>query len=72
MLEVIEICKEYNDKVAIDSVNLIFPDKGLVIIKGESGCGKTTLLNLLTAHDYPTSGVMEFNGVEINSKKNFP
>ncbi len=68
MLEVIEICKEYNDKVAIDSVNLIFPDKGLVIIKGESGCGKTTLLNLLTAHDYPTSGVMEFNGVEINSK----
>ena len=30
MLEVIEICKEYNDKVAIDSVNLIFPDKGLI------------------------------------------
>ncbi len=67
MLEVRGLGKEYKDKVALYDVDLLFPDKGLVIIKGESGCGKSTLLNLLTASDMPTYGKILFAGVEITS-----
>ncbi len=68
MIKVIGIGKEFKNKVALNDIDLIFPDKGLVIIKGESGSGKTTLLNLLTALDYPTRGKIEFDGVEITPK----
>ena len=44
MLKVYEIGKEYDDKIALNGIDLTFPDKGLVIIKGESGSGKTTQL----------------------------
>jgi lipoprotein-releasing system ATP-binding protein len=36
-------------------------------IVGPSGCGKSTLLNILGTLDMPTSGVMRFNGKEINN-----
>lgn len=65
MLKVVELSKLYKDKVAVDKVSLTFPDKGLVVVKGESGCGKTTLLNMLTALDFPTDGSVEFDGIEI-------
>ena len=65
MLKVVELSKLYKDKVAVDKVSLTFPDKGLVVVKGESGCGKTTLLNMLTALDFPTAGSVEFDGIEI-------
>lgn len=36
-----------------------------VIILGESGCGKTTLLNLLAGLEQPTSGAIYMNGKKI-------
>lgn len=68
MLRVAQLKKEYKDKTALANINLIFPDKGLVIIEGESGSGKSTLLNMLTANDFPTSGQVEYKGIEINPK----
>ncbi|MDO4317634.1 MAG: ATP-binding cassette domain-containing protein [Lachnospiraceae bacterium] len=41
---------------ALKNVNLRFGDAGLVAIVGKSGCGKTTLLNLLGTLDVPSSG----------------
>ena len=39
-----------------------------VVISGESGCGKTTLLNLTGALDAPSGGRISVNGVEISSR----
>ena len=48
MLELVDICKSYNKDVLKD-INFKFKNNGLYFIKGESGKGKTTLLNILSS-----------------------
>ena len=53
---------------ALDDVSLILPEKGMVFILGKSGCGKSTMLNILGGLDRPTSGEIVIRG---RSGKNF-
>ena len=57
-------------QVALDNVNLVLPDKGLVVIYGASGCGKTTLLNILGGLDHQTSGKLIVNGRDTSGFRN--
>lgn len=65
MLELKNISKTYGAKTALSDVSVAFPEKGLVIVCGESGCGKTTLLNIASGADIPSSGSVFFNGRKI-------
>lgn len=65
MLRLINISKTYGAKTALSDVSVAFPEKGLVIVCGESGCGKTTLLNIASGADIPSSGSVLFNGRKI-------
>ena len=55
MLQLQNVTKIYKTKAgevkAVDGISLTFPDKGLVFITGKSGCGKTTLLNVIGGLD---------------------
>ncbi len=66
MLEIKNITKDYNtsaDKVhALKGVSISFRDCELVAILGHSGCGKTTLLNIIGGLDQYTSGDLIING----------
>ncbi|MDE7107270.1 MAG: ABC transporter ATP-binding protein/permease [Clostridiales bacterium] len=66
MLELRNITKDYevgDDKVhALKGVNLAFGKSGMVSILGQSGCGKTTLLNIIGGLDRYTSGDLVING----------
>lgn len=70
MLELIALTKEYDNAggktLALDSVTLAFGGRGLVCILGESGCGKTTLLNMAGGLDTPTRGEVRFRGKRLS------
>ena len=52
MIKIEGLTKKYRSKarttcVALDSIDLVLPDKGMVFVIGKSGSGKSTLLNIL-------------------------
>lgn len=54
------------DVCALKDINLSIDKGELVAIIGESGSGKSTMLNLLGGLDIPTSGEINVNGMVIN------
>ena len=58
--------KKSNEIHVINDISLEFPKTGLVTIIGESGCGKTTLMNVLGGLDDFYSGSIEIDGKDIN------
>lgn len=50
---------------AVNDVSLDIDTGEFIIITGRSGCGKTTLLNLVAGMIKPTQGIIEVSGTEI-------
>ena len=71
MIQIKNITKKYQDEVgnniALDDVSFNLPSKGMVFVVGKSGCGKTTLLNILGGLDSFTSGDIIINGQKMSS-----
>lgn len=57
-----------NDKV-LEKVDLVIEENGIYIIKGKSGCGKTTLLNIIGLIDEDYNGDYYLNGENIKDEK---
>ena len=52
---------------ALHDVSLAFPPGSVTALLGRSGCGKTTLLNLAGAMDFPSSGEVLIDGRATSS-----
>ncbi|MDE6655770.1 MAG: ABC transporter ATP-binding protein [Anaeroplasmataceae bacterium] len=62
MIKLIDVCKKYDEQIIFDHFNLEIPKDKITCILGESGVGKTTLLNMI-------SGLTNFNGkIEFDGK----
>ena len=51
---------------ALDSIDLVISESEYVSIMGVSGCGKTTLLNILGLLDTPSSGDYVLSGIDTS------
>ncbi len=50
----------------LNNISLDFPSKGLFFLVGKSGCGKSTVLNLIAQIEKPTSGKIYVLGRDIS------
>ena len=66
IIEVKNICKQYDGVQVLNSINLDIFDKEFVTLLGPSGCGKTTLLRIISGFVQPDSGDVFFDGQIIN------
>jgi putative ABC transport system ATP-binding protein len=71
LLQAIDVVRDYpsGDTVihALRGVNLAADPGELVAVRGRSGSGKTTFLNILGGLDHPTSGRVIIDGNEVSS-----
>jgi putative ABC transport system ATP-binding protein len=64
-----DLVKRYNGRsTVLDGVTFSVDPGEFVMIYGKSGCGKTTLLNILGGLDRPTSGEVTIDGQSIVGK----
>nr|MCR5033478.1 ATP-binding cassette domain-containing protein [Lachnospiraceae bacterium] len=65
MLEVKHLTKRYEQRDVVSDVSFFLGDAERVSIQGESGCGKTTLLQMLAGLILPDEGEILLNGEEL-------
>ena len=58
-----------NQVIALHKANLEIQALDFISIVGPSGSGKSTLLHLISGLDYPTEGVVEYDGQNIHQGK---
>jgi putative ABC transport system ATP-binding protein len=61
-----DLSKKYGDLEVVKGVSLAIDAGEFVCLVGKSGCGKTTLLSLLSGLEKPTKGRVILNGKEMN------
>lgn len=66
IIELKDVCKEFDETVAVDKFNLWVKKGQFVTFLGPSGCGKTTTLRMIAGFELPTSGQILLNGQDIS------
>ena len=61
-----DLSKKYGDLEVVKGVSLAIDAGEFACLVGKSGCGKTTLLSLLSGLEKPTKGRVILNGKEMN------
>jgi ABC-type lipoprotein export system ATPase subunit len=67
MLVGVNLTKTYGELAVVKAASLAVKDGEFVALVGKSGCGKTTLLSLLSGLERPSSGQVMINDSEITN-----
>lgn len=70
MIEIKGVSKAFSDHKIFDNLNLEIQNGEFVIFSGVSGCGKTTLLNMIGGLESVDSGTILVDGIDISKRKN--
>jgi len=63
-IELSHVSKHYGSMQALKDVSLTVQEGEFVVIVGASGCGKSTMLNMIAGFDRPTGGQIHVEGRE--------
>ena len=70
ILDVNDVCKSFsygsNNLEVLKNFTLQLNKKEIITISGQSGCGKSTALNIMGTLDRQDSGTILFEGIDIN------
>ncbi|QVL49408.1 MAG: polyamine ABC transporter ATP-binding protein [Thiocapsa sp.] len=64
-LRIDRVTKKFGDVYAVDDVSLDIFQGEFFSLLGSSGCGKSTLLRMLAGLEYPSSGRIYIDGVDV-------
>jgi len=67
MLELVDLSKSYGGRTVLAALSHRFEPGEFVAIMGESGVGKSTLLNLIAGLDVPDGGEVRVDGVAMSA-----
>ena len=67
LIELKDIKKQYNNRVIIKDLDLNIYEGEFLTLLGSSGCGKTTILRMISGMEDVTSGSIFMNGKDITS-----
>lgn len=70
MIEIRHLYKSFEEKQLFSDLNLVIEDGEFVVFWGESGCGKTTLLNMIGSLEKIDQGEILVNHKNIFLRKN--
>jgi ATP-binding cassette subfamily B protein/subfamily B ATP-binding cassette protein MsbA len=65
LLEIDNVSYSQEGKVILQNINISIPFKSNILITGEIGAGKSTLIKLICGYFHPTQGSVSFDGVDI-------
>ncbi|PZX47122.1 ATP-binding cassette ChvD family protein [Roseinatronobacter thiooxidans] len=60
VIEIEGLRKGYGDQLLIEDLSFALPPGGIVGVIGPNGAGKSTLFRMLTGHEQPDAGTIEF------------
>jgi putative ABC transport system ATP-binding protein len=70
MIKIEKLNKSFDEKNLFNNFDLEIKSGEFIVFSGVSGCGKTTLLNMIGALEKFDSGEILVNGIDISKKKN--
>ena len=65
LIELRNIKKQYNEKVIIKDLDLKIYEGEFLTLLGSSGCGKTTILRMISGMEEVSSGTIYMNGKDV-------
>ena len=70
-LEIINLGKSYNKKIAVNGISFKVNQNEVIGILGPNGCGKTTTIGMILGLLKPSFGKILINGNNIENKGRF-
>ena len=64
-IRVSDVCRDFGKHRALDHVDLTIEAGSLTVLVGPTGCGKTTLLELIAGLQTPTRGTVAVDGEDV-------
>jgi len=64
-IKIKNVSKNFEEVVAVDNINVDIARGEFFSLLGPSGCGKTTLLRILAGFEYPSSGSVFIDNLDV-------